>query len=469
MARRKQSKVAEPRDFRIDYGPNLATNDLHLTVSGFKAIGSKTELRVAPLTVISGANSSGKSSFMQPFLLMKQTLESGFDPGALLLHGENAKFTAQSQVLSRGKAKTTQAKSFTVGMRSSTYQRELTFGAKPGGFDILRDLWTHEDVNVVMKENLTASDIAALTSHMTDYGRSFMNRVESGELKGLQGDGFELRIGRNRCFLEAGFGFKGAEGAGLVNFGADFFDTHTSRWSAILRGIIHVPGLRGNPEREYPRSAVGNTYSGTMETYVASVILDWATSDPGKVETLSGQLERLGLTWKVIAKRVNDAAVELLVGRMPHPQQGGALDMVSVADVGFGVSQTLPVLVALLAAQRGQIVYLEQPEIHLHPRAQLELAHCLVEAANRGVKVITETHSSLLIRAIQTEIATGLIASKDVSLNWFSRNATSGYAQLAVAELDEYGRFGDWPLDFDEIAEDADDRYLSALGSWLTE
>ena len=231
----------------------------------------------------------------------------------------------------------------------------------------------------------------------------------------------------------------------------------------MLRGLIHVPGLRGNPERSYPRSAVGETYPGTFETYVASIITTWAESSDETLTALAADLEHLGLTWKVMARRVNDASVEVLVGRMPHAQQGGAHDLVSVADVGFGVSQTLPVVVALRTASRGQVVYLEQPEIHLHPRAQLALADCLVDAALRGVKVIAETHSSLIVRAVQTAVARRRIKPTQVSLNWFGRDLETGVTRVTPAELDDDGRFGDWPLDFDDIAQDADWAYLEAV------
>jgi len=191
--------------------------------------------------------------------------------------------------------------------------------------------------------------------------------------------------------------------------------------------------------------------------------LDWADKDPKKLELLAMEFARLGLTWKVMARKVNDAAVEVLVGRMPQAQAGGAQDLVSIADVGIGVSQTLPVVLALIAAEPGQIVYIEQPEIHLHPRAQVMLAKSLVSAAARNVKVVVETHSSLLIRAIQTEIALGSISNDDVSLNWFSRDSVTGYSQLSVADLDNKGRFGDWPVDFDEISSDADMAYIQAV------
>ena len=53
--------------------------------------------------------------------------------------------------------------------------------------------------------------------------------------------------------------------------------------------------------------------------------------------------------------------------RMPRRRQGASNDLVSIADVGVGVSQSLPVVVALRTARPGQLVYIEQPEIHLHP------------------------------------------------------------------------------------------------------
>ena len=129
-----------------------------------------------------------------------------------------------------------------------------------------------------------------------------------------------------------------------------------------------------------------------------------------KLKQLSKDLERLGLTWKVTAKRINDAQVELQVGRLPHAAKGGARDLVNIADVGFGVSQTLPVLVALLVAEPGQLVYIEEPEIHLHPRAQSAMAQILADAAKRGVRVVIETHSQLLLLGIQTLVAEGKLS-----------------------------------------------------------
>ncbi len=76
-----------------------------IEISGFKSLRDSVRVQLRPLTLLAGANSSGKSSVMQPLLLMKQTLEAPYDPGALLLDGPHVRFTQPDEFLSRGKRK----------------------------------------------------------------------------------------------------------------------------------------------------------------------------------------------------------------------------------------------------------------------------------------------------------------------------------------------------------------------------
>lgn len=433
--------------------------DLAFSVSGYKAIRNSAELKIAPLTIIAGANSSGKSSFMQPFLLMKQTLDSAFDPGPILLYGPNVKVTDRSQILSRGKSRRDVVDSFRVGMTAHGVTREVFFQATDQDLAIEMDRITAAADTIQLTQPLGKGEEGELKERFSDLADRYLkvvSDVRSGESTEW---GFDVQ--RNRCFLELMLDV----GDGDARYGFSIRDdlTDEQRWIDLLRGIIHVPGLRGNPERAYSRSAVGSTFPGTFDTYVASIVYKWTQEDRDRLLQLSSQLETLGLTWKLTAKRLNDASIELLVGRTNRAQQGGANDVVSLADVGFGVSQTLPVLVALLTARRGQIVYLEQPEIHLHPRAQHLLADVLVDAARRGVFVVTETHSSLVIRGIQTAIAEGRLPPRDLSLNWFNRDPRTGFLKISTADVDSAGRFGNWPVDFDDVARDADWAYLDAV------
>jgi hypothetical protein len=211
--------------------------------------------------------------------------------------------------------------------------------------------------------------------------------------------------------------------------------------------MIHVPGLRGNPERSYPTSQVEGRFPGVFQEYVASILSVWKDAARDHLKKAGAALSLLGLTSTVEPHRLDDTRVALVVGRLPASGPG---DLVNIADVGFGVSQTLPVVVALLAAAPNQVVYLEQPEIHLHPCAQVALASLLLDAARRGVTVIAETHSDLLLRSVQRAVAAGEADPSLVALHWFERDK-EGATTVSTAHLDAAGTYGDWPVDFADV------------------
>ncbi len=424
-----------------------------LTVCGYKSIIEKQSIDICPLTIISGANSSGKSSIIQPLLLLKQTLESGFDPGALLLDGPNVKFTSADQIFSRLN-KNKCSDTIEIGIQVDRNPMLTSFFEKKlnKGLDIQKMSYQSDSNNSTWWVGMKSEEIKSSSpSRITEILKVFSQQ----EKKKL-----EWNVVRNRCFLELEIREVDSKEKGFP------FKTSPSGYIAnSIRTVIHIPGLRGNPERTYPVTAVGESFPGTFEQYTASVISNWqATNNSSDLKRLGNNLEKLGLTWKVTAKNINDTRVELQVGRLPHANKSGAHDLVNIADVGFGLSQTLPVLVALLVAEPNQLVYIEQPEIHLHPRSQTALAEILADAANRGVRVVVETHSSLLILGIQTLIAEGKLSPDKVKLHWFTRSE-NGSTEIKSGALDEAGAFGDWPEDFDDVTLDAQSRYLDAAES----
>ena len=76
----------------------MADGITRIAVEGFKSIVKRQEIEIAPLTILAGANSSGKSSIMQPLLMLKQTLEATYDPGPLKIDGPNVRFTSSRTV-----------------------------------------------------------------------------------------------------------------------------------------------------------------------------------------------------------------------------------------------------------------------------------------------------------------------------------------------------------------------------------
>jgi hypothetical protein len=428
-----------------------------IAVRGYKSICSELRMELKPLTVLAGANSSGKSSFMQPVLLLKQTLENPFDPGVFRLNGPNVRFTSAEQLLSKVQGQD-DADSFLLRFeRGNQAKVGLSYRKVEGkGLDIdYMDFADGEHSGRVTLDMTHEDILKVLPEPLKKLHEDFPAPVPKREWQWI--------VYRERCFLAFALARKGAPTERMVFGGMQL--SPSSRLIPEIEAIIHVPGLRGNPERNYTKTtSVGPNFPGTFENYVASVVSQWQTSDAANLEKLGNALEDLGLTWKVDARSLDDTQVELRVGRLLHGRRGGAYDMVNIADVGFGVSQILPVIVALLVARPGQIVYVEQPEIHLHPYAQRRLVGILATAAKRGIRVVIETHSALLLREIQTMVARGKLASNLVKLHWFKRNRDDGVTEITSADLDENGAFGeDWPEDFDEMHLAAEKAYLDAV------
>jgi len=264
---------------------------------------------------------------------------------------------------------------------------------------------------------------------------------------------------REKGFIRAEIGVKG-NGYSPIRMSID----PTKMLARIVKRMIHVPGLRGNPERTYKIAESGDIYPGSFEKYVANIISSWARYRRHKVkfEELKQQLVELGLATNIKTNKINDTRVEIKVSRTKGAHKD---DCVNIVDVGFGVSQTLPVLIALLTAKKGQYVYIEQPELHLHPKAQFKLAKIITKAVNSGVKVVIETHSSILLRGIQIEVVTKGLDNDKVSLNWFTQCLDSGETQVSKATMDELGAFGEWPEDFDDVSLKVEQMYLDAVES----
>lgn len=428
-------------------------------VARFKSIYDRQTIELSPLTILAGPNSSGKSAIMQPLLLLKQTLEASFDPGPLLLNGNNARFTSSDQFLSR-LSKDRVARDFEVSLTlGSNGTTSLTYGVGDDDrFRIVSQTSVSQaekgTTEVTLRPGMKGDEIERVLP------RDLVRWIREGDLAPI---GSELSVNSSGCFLSVEFKDTPSSRQLLLYPG-----TQQVRLTHGIQGCIHLSGYRGSPERSYQLTGVGPTFPGVFETYTASVLSQWA--DDGEQEKLNcvgGDLERLGLTWKAEANRLNDAQVQIKVGRLPHLKKGGARDLVDIADVGFGVSQSLPIIVALHKARPGQLVYLEQPEIHLHPRAQVAMAELLIEAAERGVRVVTETHSRLLLQGLQTVVARRSL--KDlVRLHWFQRDK-EGATQVTPAALDEYGRFGDWPEDFDDVSLDAQSEFLDTVSRRMSE
>ncbi|MBD2491292.1 DUF3696 domain-containing protein [Aulosira sp. FACHB-615] len=119
-------------------------------------------------------------------------------------------------------------------------------------------------------------------------------------------------------------------------------------------------------------------------------------------------------------------------------------------NVGFGITYTLPVIVAALASIPGSLIIVENPEAHLHPQGQTKMGELLALAASCGVQVVIETHSDHVLNGIRLAVHNGKLEPEDVQLHYFQRQEKQGqvFTEVISPQIDRNGRIDQWPDGF---------------------
>ena len=235
--------------------------------------------------------------------------------------------------------------------------------------------------------------------------------------------------------------------------------------------VLELEGLFGlikylGPLREYPKRIY--TWAGEApsdvgrkgELAVAAILAARAQGKyispgyhkkkRGLEETIAKWLRDMGIIDSFSVKQIgaNRKDYEVLVQKT---EQGPE---VLITDVGFGLSQVLPVLVLCYYVPEGSVLLLEQPELHLHPSAQSWLADVFIDVAqNRKVQIIVESHSEHFVQRLQRRIAEKAIPVEKTALYICSMKNSASHSEKL--DVDMYGNIRNWPKDFfgDEMGE----------------
>lgn len=211
--------------------------------------------------------------------------------------------------------------------------------------------------------------------------------------------------------------------------------------------VNHVSPLRAHPKRYYfLDNANINTSINTLDGNSLTEVLKENTKVRTKVNEW---LKKFGL-------QVNVSTLQDIIHKLKVRQHSLELD---ITDVGFGISQILPIIVQGFLSFDNSLTMIEQPEIHLHPKMQADLADLFIDIVkNRNKRksnsmnlqkyLLIETHSEYLLRRLRRRIAEGKISSEDVAI-YFLEHPDDGQSGTIINEktISSNGYF-DWPQDF---------------------
>jgi predicted ATPase len=408
-----------------------------LRIKNFKAWGDQLwepGLRLAPVTLLLGPNSAGKTSILQAPLLLKQTFESPDRSLDINTGGQATDLvdvgTAESLLFDR-------AKDNVLGV----------------GFSC-RDGDNEAEYEAVFQRIGSTLTLAALT--LRSSGKTYGVKRQSKGGYRLVAPGYTPQkiAGREdarRTYRpERAIAFSAEAVAAIGAAGAEVQDL-SLRLRQSIASIAYLGPLRGYPERSYLWNGVEPGDLGKNGENAAHALLASTNSKKKRqegeeggagwlVEQVSHWLAKMGVADELILERQGRSRhYEILVRRGDRRS--------NLMDVGFGVSQVLPMLVLSYFVPQGTTIVAEQPEIHLHPRAQSGLAELMVRVAKtRRVQFLVETHSEHLFRRLQYLIAAAEVSPQDCALYYIERDEPG--AKLAVLDTNEFGQISNWPEQF---------------------
>ena len=393
----------------------------------------RLDLPCASLNLLCGLNGMGKSSVIQALLVLRQSFRTGgLLEGRLILGGTLTDLGVGSEVVFEGKDDAL------VGF--VLFADETAGGEAPWAW-----AFEHEKAG----------------DQLTAVTRDEVERILRAEEAPPAWR--EVRLPSSSDVV--------ASDAALERIGVpvaeDGQKRHPRAWVArAWRGVppfggrvVHVPAERVGPRKSYPLAEILARHGdfGPSGEYAWNYLNDRQNDllpddDPRRagsagrrlIEVVDHWLQDVSPGAHLQLRAVSDAD-SVIAGFTFERPGDAATRRYRATNVGFGLSYTLPVLLALLAPP-GTLCLIENPEAHLHPRGQTKLAELAARAASAGVQVFAETHSDHFLDGVRLAIHDGLIAPADVAIHYFEREG--GRAVVSSPSVDGDGRLSRWPAGF---------------------
>ena len=423
-----------------------------LSAQNFKSWENTGKLQIAPLTGFFGANSSGKTSIFQTLLMLKQTAERPPEWDGAIDFGDEGSVVnlcSFNEVIHRHKS----GLSLDISVSWKLPDKLIIGGHGAVGQALPRTPWSSNRLEIGGLSFSTTIVSAGADSVVVD-GFGYMS--DGYEFFGIVRDSdsqYKLVCPPN-FKLQGAFSSLPFRCYGIRDGSARVPDTPFLSFERAFKNlfsrIYHLSPLREPPRHHYIYGGEHPKGVGQYGEQAISALL------AGRIQLLSVNeqilkwLERLDLidSYRLQADPDGEKNYEF---RLKKYKDGPE---VRLTDIGLGVFQILPTLALCYYVPEGSILILEQPETHLHPKTQADLADVFIDVVkNRNIQIILETHSEHLLQRLQQHVAEEEISATDTALYFCQVN--HGTSEIEQLDMDEYGNITNWPQDFfgDEMSD----------------
>ena len=450
-----------------------------LRIQNFKGWIDTGDIDLAPITVLFGSNSSGKSSIGQFLVMLKQSVQQQDRRTVFLLSGEQASVNlgtpedifyfhnTDNDISFDYLWNMGEKNSFSISGEKKTYDT-LRFSGRVG---VQNEKAPYLNVKKFLYQ-LYKGDVKQLSVGMKQENKG---RQSDGKYV-LLNEGIELKRNRGRAWkLSDPIKFYGFPDTAMAYYqDSDFLQDLSLQQEVLFSHFFYLGPLRSKSKRIYSWTGANPESVGDDGSLVIQSILS-ARHLGRKLQFKPGgkNMEFEEVIGKALKKMelVEDYRIKQIENRQDYEVKvkiKGTGNYVSLPDVGFGVSQVLPVVVQLFYAPDDSIIFIEQPEIHLHPKAQSLLADIIVDAVNmrekakrKRLQLIIETHSEYLLRRLQMRVSDETLAINELKAYFIvNRNR---HSELNKLNVDSYGNILNWPEGF--FGDMEEDMYKQAMNA----
>lgn len=412
-----------------------------IRIERFKCFKDVT-IHLNKLSILAGANGTGKSSAIQPLVLLMQTIRKNrysrdiiFISKDMIFNGEALKLGSYEEIVNQ------------FSRRLDGIEFTLSYGEaeKPLGDNTFK-LGDDKRIRLKIDENTRNKFLGRICEMEISRG---VIPIPGGEMVSKQKVDIENLIpivDRDKTYIK-----KNKEIYGLTK---KLFD---------ITRIHYLSAERLGPRETYPGTYFEeHPWVGYKGEFTAQYLERFASKKVNekfikyteekilKSKKISNILSRQVENWMkyiISGEGINFEKIKgtnlLKLSYKPSKK----LNYFRPSNSAFGFSYTLPIIVACLGANEGDILIIENPEAHLHPLSQSRMGEFLALTASTGVQVIVETHSDHILNGARKSVFQGVLEPVDVEISFFRINE-EGFSEVIRPKIDKHGKIDKWPEGF---------------------